>query len=205
MNRNDFEIKWSGVHVHEGRTYERVVRCLLMILLVSTTTARSGSPQRGWDARAARDELRPEFSFEESGGQNQNGSLVLETSHKLASMAIGRGPSALKADDGIVSTHKARDRRRSAPAVCARTDFMALCAWPGGAVRRSGRSHYASGEAPISEPEYPHDGEPNGEGWVMLEEIYHAPSAGRIAIVELHLRWWAECPSRVERSGTCTE
>jgi predicted amidohydrolase len=190
MNRIDFETKWSGVHVHEGRTYERVVRCLLMILLVSTTMARSGFAQNGWDARAARDELRPEFSFEESGGPNWNGSLVLETGAQTG--LDGQWAKTFSVEGG--RWYRFHAQRRVNGVDSPQRYVLARISWRdehGQAVRRDGPgAHtYAPGESPVSEPEYPHDGEPNDEGWVTLEDIYHAPSAARIALVELHLRW----------------
>jgi predicted amidohydrolase len=190
MNRIDFEIKWSGVHGHEGLTYERVVGCLVMILLVSTTVARSGFAQNGWDARAARDELRPEFSFDESGGPNRNGSLVLETSAQTG--LDGHWAKTFSVEGG--QWYRFHARRRAIGVDSPQRCVLARFSWRdehGRAVRRDapGAHTYAPAEAPVAEPEYPHDGEPNSKGWVKLEGIYKAPSAARIALVELHLRW----------------
>ena len=52
-----------------------------------------------------------------------------------------------------------------------------------------GAHTYAPDDAPVSEPEYPHDGKPDGEGWVTVEGMYRPPSAARMALIELHLRW----------------
>ena len=190
MNRIDFEMKWSAVHVHEGRTYERVVRCLVMILLVFTTMARSGFAEDGWDARAARDEVRPEFSFDESGGPNRNGSLVIATSAQIG--LDGHWAKTFNVEGG--RWYRFHAQRRANGVESPERYVLARISWRDEhdrAVRRDdpGAHSYAPGEAPVSEPEYPHDGELSGEGWVTLEGVYHAPSAARIARVELHLRW----------------
>ena len=190
MNRIDFKIKCSGAHVQQGYAQERTVRCLLVMLTACTAMARSGSAQDGWDARAARDEIRPKFSFDKSGGPNQNGSLVIETGSQDGQ--DGHWAKSFKIDGG--RWYRFHAQRRAVGVNSPQRQVLARISWRdenGGPVQRDtpGAYTYAPGKAPVSEPEYPHDGEPDGEGWVKLEDVYHAPSAARIARVELHLRW----------------
>jgi predicted amidohydrolase len=199
MNCIDFEINWSGIHVQESRTYKRISRCLVMILLASTTMASSGFAHDGWDARSARNEVRPKFSINESGGPNRNGSLIIDTSAQTG--LDGHWAKTFNVQGG--RWYRFHAQRRANGVDSPQRYVLARILWrdkQGRAVRRDGRGahSYAPGEAPVSEPEYPHDGEPNGEGWVTLEGVYNAPSAARIALVELHLRWAAN--ARVEWS-----
>lgn len=190
MNRIDFEVKWNGDLVQEDRTFERVVGCLVMILLVSTTMVRSGFAQNGWDALAARDEVRPKFSFDESGGPTRNGFLVIETGAQAG--LDGHWAKTFNVEGG--RWYRFHAQRREAGVDSPQRCVLARISWRdenGRAVRRDGPgAHtYIPSEAPVSEPEYPHDGVPNSEGWVTVEDAYKTPAAARTAFVELHLRW----------------
>ena len=188
MNHIDFEVKWNGDLVQEDRTFARVAGCLVMILLVSMV--RSGFAQNGWDALAARDEVRPKFSFDESGGPTRNGSLVIETGAQAG--LDGHWAKTFDVEGG--RWYRFHAQRREAGVDSPQRCVLARISWRdehGHAVRHDGPGAHAylPEEAPVSEPEYPHDGEPNGEGWVTLADVYHAPTAARNALVELHLRW----------------
>ncbi len=190
MKRIDVGIKWSNTHAPLGRTHKRIIRCLVMIFLASATMARSGRGQDGWEARAARDEIRPEFSFDASGGPDRNDLLVIETGAQ--SGLDGHWAKSFKVEGG--RSYRFHARRRAIGVDSPERCVLARISWRdehGRPVRRDGPgAHtYAPGEAPVSEPEHPHDGKPDDEGWVTLDDVYYAPSAARIALVELHLRW----------------
>jgi predicted amidohydrolase len=162
----------------------------LLPLCVSTVTFAPVYGQDGWHARAARDEIRPEFSFDAAGGPNGDGLLSIETSAQRG--FDGHWEKSYKVEGGRwYQFHAARRAINvEAPERC----VLARISWRGAqgrTVRRdaSGAHTFAPGEPPIAEPEYPHDGKPDADGWVALEGIYYAPSAATRALVELHLRW----------------
>ncbi|HEX2476973.1 MAG TPA: carbon-nitrogen hydrolase family protein [Lacipirellulaceae bacterium] len=192
----------SSVFSVAVRKYE----CILSVfcLLGMSTATRSALAQEGWEARSARDEIRPAFSFDAAGGPNGGGTLVIATGpqygldgHWAKSFAIEGG--------GWFRFHaKRRVTGVDSPERC----VLARVLWrdaEGGAVRRDapGAHSYEGDEAPVAEPEYPHDGEPGADGWATLEGLYYAPSAARLAVVELHLRWAPN--ARVEWSDVTLE
>jgi len=146
--------------------------------------------QKGWNAVAARDEIRPEFSLESSGGPNDGGLLILETGAQPGLDGHWRKSFHVEGGEWYRFSAQRRAINVDAPERC----VLARISWRdehGRAVRRDlpGAHTYAPGEAPVAEPEYPHDGKPDGDGWVPLDGVYHAPSAATQAFVELHLRW----------------
>jgi predicted amidohydrolase len=174
--------------------------CLLSIL----GATRGALSQDGWEARSARDEIRPAFSFHAAGGPSQDGSLEIETGMQYG--LDGNWAKTFKIEGGRWFRFSARRRVTGveAPERC----VLARILWrdsEGRAVRRdaAGAHSYEGGEAPVAEPEYPHDGEPDADGWSTLAGLYYAPSAARLAIVELHLRWAPN--ARVEWSDVTLE
>jgi predicted amidohydrolase len=168
--------------------YQSVLRilCLLGIL----AEARSSLAQDGWEARSPRDEIRPAFSYHATGGQSGAGSLEIATGSQYG--LDGHWAKEFEIEGGQWFRFRAKRRVTSidSPERC----VLARIQWrdaEGRAVRRdaAGAHSYEGGEAPVAEPEYPHDGDPDAEGWAMLEGLYYAPSAARLAVVELHLRW----------------
>jgi predicted amidohydrolase len=163
---------------------------LLFGLLIAALHASIGRAENGWEAQSAREELRPEFSVDPTGGPNGKESLVIETSAQYGL----DGHWAKTFDVAGGQWYRFQVQRRvigiDSPERCA----LARVLWRDEhdrAVRRDapGAHTYAPDEAPVAEPEYPHDGLPNGDGWAKLEGVYFAPSAARQAIVELCLRW----------------
>jgi predicted amidohydrolase len=190
MNHLDLKMNLNGAHTKQDCAHERTMRCFIMSLVVSTAMARFGFAQDGWDARAVRAEVRPEFSVDESGGPNRNRSLVIETGAQVG--LDGHWAKTFKIEGG--QWYRFHAKRRAVGIDLPQRHVLARISWRdenGRSVRRDspGAHSYAPGESPVSEPEYPHDGESDSAGWVTLDDVYHTPSAARIALVELHLRW----------------
>jgi predicted amidohydrolase len=188
MKRNTLELKWSGAR--NGRTNVQTIQRLVVMLVVSAAMGRIGVAQDGWEARAARDELRPEFSFDAAGGRDGNGLLVMETGAQAG--LDGHWLKSFKVEGG--RWYRFHVTRRVMNVDAPERSVLVRIVWRdehGQPVRRDGpgAQTYAPGEAPVSEPEYPHDGKTDGEGWVTLEGVYFAPSTARMARVELYLRW----------------
>ena len=51
---------------------------LLLVLLASCATTSAGSAPPEWATGAPRDEIKPAFRYEPSGGRDGKGSLVIE-------------------------------------------------------------------------------------------------------------------------------
>ncbi len=183
-------MKWRGLNLQEVRTHWRIAYRLMICVFGSIAIGRCSFAQDGWEARSARDEIRPSFSFDATGGPNRNGALVVETGAQDG--LDGHWEKNFEVEGG--RWYRFAARRRTTGVDSPGRFVLARILWrdeQGRAVRRDapGAHTYASEEAPVSEPEYPHDGAPDSEGWATLEGVYYAPSAARKAVVELYLRW----------------
>ncbi len=184
--------------------HARIVGGFLAIGLVFVTTERNCIAQDGWEARSVREEIRPAFSFSATGGPHHNGALVVETGAQAG--LDGHWEKTFKVEGG--QWYRFRAQRRATGVDSPERCVLARILWRdehGQAVRRdeSGAITYAPDEAPIAEPEYPHDELPDSDGWVALQGVYYAPSTARTAIIELHLRWAPN--ARVEWSDVMLE
>jgi predicted amidohydrolase len=173
-----------------ARVQKPAFHCLVICVVATLMATRYSVAQDGWEARSARDEIRPAFSYHAEGGSNESGTLEIETGTQYG--LDGHWAKTFKIDGGRWFRFHARRRVTGvdSPERC----VLARILWrdaEGQTVRRdaAGAHSYEGGKAPVAEPEYPHDGEPDGEGWATLEGLYYGPTAARLAVVELHLRW----------------
>jgi predicted amidohydrolase len=198
------DMNWNNFRSREVRIHRRIVDRLMICVLGIVTIVPCSLAQDGWVAISPRDEIRPAFSFDAAGGRNRRGSLVVETGAQAG--LDGHWAKTFEVEGGRWYRFRAQRRATGAdsPARCVLTRILWRDA-DGRAVRRDapGAHTYAPEEAPVSEPKYPHDGEPDEKGWVALEGDYYAPRAARQAIVELYLRWAPE--ARVEWSEVTLE
>jgi predicted amidohydrolase len=167
-------------------TFRFLAYCVVVVVMA----ARSSVAQDRWEARSARDEIRPAFAYEAKGGPNESGSLEIETGMQYGLDGHWAKSFAIEGGRWLRFHAKRRVTGIDSPERC----VLARILWrdaEGRAVRRdaAGAHSFEGGKAPVAEPEYPHDGEPDAEGWATLEGLYHAPAAARFAVVELHLRW----------------
>jgi predicted amidohydrolase len=194
---NNIEMRlWEA---HDGRKPVRTIQHLLVMLVAAMAMARVGVAQDGWEAKAARDELRPQFSFDAEGGPDRKGALIMETGAQEG--LDGHWVKTFNVEGG--RWYRFHVQRRALNVDSPERSVLARILWRdehGEPVRRdrAGAQTYAAGEAPISEPEYPHDGEPDSNGWATLEGVYSVPPAAKTARVELYLRWAPD--ARVEWS-----
>lgn len=174
----------------EKRSFRCTAYCFLLSALGAIAMARGSFAQDGWEGRSARDEIRPTFSFDATGGPNGNGALVIEAGAQEG--LDGHWEKTFPVEGG--RWYRFHTQRRVAAVDLPERCVLARILWrdeQGRAVRRDapGAHTFAPDKAPVAESEYPHDGKPDREGWATLEGVYYVPSAARKAQVELYLRW----------------
>ncbi len=157
------------------------------MVLTGALFADEGAPE-GWLTESPREEIRPEFAWEEAGGGEQ-GALVIRADGRRGLMGCWSRTIPVQ---GNQSYHFVVDRKTEGDALPRRT-AVARIIWlgaTGGKVTRAEPSYmsYRPGERPLAEPELPklvstHD------GWDRLEGTYHAPPDATQAKIELHFRW----------------
>jgi predicted amidohydrolase len=151
----------------------------------------SDSPD-GWQGVAARDEIKPAFSFNPKRGPSHTGSLVIRTDkregldgHWVKTFAVKGG-----------QWYRFRAVRRVENVPVPRHSVLVRVHWRDDKGRKvfhdePGAHTFAPGKPPMSEPEFPNDGATDAAGWTEVGGVYHVPSKATQAIVELHLRWAA--------------
>jgi predicted amidohydrolase len=167
------------------------------LLLTAFLASASPPPPDGWQTFSARDELRPEFSYNSKGGPSRTGGFIIHTG-KLEGLD-GHWAKTFPVKGG--QYYRFQALRRVEHVSWPRRSVLARILWRDDhdqAPRRDepGAQSYAPGVLPTSEPEYPEDGLTDAAGWTELGRIYRAPSKATHAIVELYLRWapraWVE-------------
>ena len=163
---------------------------LAVILVTASVNANEIPAPAGWSTAAARDEIKPAFSFDPRGGPTQHGALVIRTDAREG--LDGRWEKTLPVAGGKWFRFQAL--RRVDNVSVPRRSVLVRIHWrdaKGLAVKRDepGAHSYAPGVPPLAEPEFPGDAPMDRAGWTEVGGIYLVPSRATKAIVELQLRW----------------
>lgn len=148
-----------------------------------------GAPP-GWTTSSPRDEIRPQFSYQPSGGPKSGGAFIIRSDAREGLQ--GKWAKSFPVQGG--KTYRFTAVRRAANIASPRRAAVARIVWVddrGQQVMRDEPSAatFAPGVPPRSEPEYPEDGAEVEPGWVGVTGAYRAPSRATHALVELEFRW----------------
>src|SRR5579872_1145559 len=152
---------------------------------VTLANAASSIPD-GWQTAAPRDEIRPAFSFDATGGPNHAGSFVI--THDERDGLDGWFQKSFTVNGG--QFYRFFAVRKTSGVRLARRCAVVRVLWQ----NEDGRKVSADvaeelGHVPSAEAEYPADGAADSQGWTELSGVYRAPSKATRAVVELHLQW----------------
>jgi predicted amidohydrolase len=188
-------------------------------LLVLATLASCAAPQaggsaapEGWRAEAPRDEIRPAFGYEASGGRDGRGAFTVE--HGRREGLQGCWARTFTVEGG--RSYRFRASRRVKGVELPRRSASARLVWGDAEGRpvlldEPWTREVLKNFSPIAEAEHPLDRETDAAGWTEVTDVYVAPSRARTARVELHLDWapggqvewgevsFAECPAPAPR------
>ena len=147
-------------------------------------------PPPGWTTAAARDEIKPAFSYDANGGRTHNGALLIRTDRRDG--LDGHWEKTFPVEGGKWFRFSTLRRVHNIPVP--RRSVLVRIHWrdaKGRAVSHDvpGAHSYAGGVPPQAEPEFPNDGATDRDGWTEVSGVYHVPARATQAIVELHLRW----------------
>lgn len=170
-----------------------------LLLALCSTVFATDAPD-GWTTAAPRDEIKPEFRYDPSGGPDHHGSFIIESGDHEG--LVGRWTKIFPIKGG--EHYRFSALRKVSGADSPRRTGVVRVLWrdeKGKPVNHDEPSYasYRPGEKPQAAPEYPDDGAADAAGWTPQTGIYHAPSAATQAVVELEFRWtprarveWAE-------------
>ncbi len=169
--------------------------CLTAVaLLLSPVMLAADDPPAtapgGWRAEAQREEIRPAFSFDERGGREGKGGLVIQADAREG--LAGHWTKDFPVQGGRWYRFRAYRRARNVPIV--RRSVLTRILWRDAAGKpvlhdEPGATSYRDGPVPVAEPEYPAERTADPAGWTEVSDVYRAPSKAARALVELHLRW----------------
>jgi predicted amidohydrolase len=168
--------------------------------LGAASAENAGAIPDGWETLAPRDELRPRFRSESSGGKEDQPRFVIECDERDG--LAGWWQTTLPVVGGRYYTFQVY--RRCTNVASPRRTGVVRIQWKdqdGQPISHDEAStaSYLPNVVPRSEPEFPRDGAVSEDGWQIVSGTYRVPSRAALAIVELHSRWAPE--SVVEWSG----
>lgn len=145
----------------------------------------------GWTTGAPRNEIRPSFSYQASGGKDNGAVFAVDGS--AVEGANGWWQSEIPVVGG--KDYQFRVSRRSTGVVLPWRSGIVRIHWRDDQNRPvfhddpGPKTRYDTSPTPRAEPEYPGDKSTDAQGWTEVSGVYHVPSKATRAIVELHLRW----------------
>lgn len=164
---------------------------LLVLVFLASETARA---QTDWETASPRDEIRPQFAQQPTGGRGGGGSLTITADARAG--LHGFWTRTLPVNGG--RTYRFTVWRKITNVAVPRRSVPVRLRWldaAGKPARREGAGEepitdrVLKGFAPVAEPEYLRDGATDANGWTEVSEVYRAPGNATHVVVELHLQW----------------
>ncbi len=167
----------------------RLVLACLLCLNVFVTSHAGETNTNGWEAKSPRNEIRPSFTYVESGEENGKASLIISADERDGLM--GHWEKTFPVEGG--KHYQFSVWRQTENLQIPRRAAMARIIWlkdDGKRVVRDEPSFasYRPGERPRAEPEFPVDGKTKN-GWTEVAQTYYIPKEATSARIELHYRW----------------
>jgi predicted amidohydrolase len=146
----------------------------------------------GWSAQSPRDEIRPQFRVDPTGGYHGGPALSISTDAREG--LDGSWVRAFPITGG--KTYAFHCVRKLEGAAVPRRSALVRISWTDADGKKVARDEaptdgYRKGFAGPHEAEHPQDGPTDAAGWTEVRGIYRAPSKATQAVVELHLQWAA--------------
>jgi predicted amidohydrolase len=165
-------------------------RSLLAVLPMVALTILGADMSSEWKPTAVRDEIRPTFKSNPSGGPSRHSSIVIVGADNDGTE--GHCDKTFPVEGG--KFYKFTAYRYVKNVENPRRSALVRIHWrddKGQRIDRDepGATSYAKDRPPEAEPEYPSDRATDSSGWTEVSDTYQAPSRARKAIVELYLRW----------------
>jgi predicted amidohydrolase len=162
-----------------------------VLWFVNASAAQTAEPAPDrWTTHSPRDEIRPDFRFDPTGGANGKLALIIAADEREG--LHGSWQKTFPVAGG--KHYKFCALRKVSHVAAPRRSAVARVVWQderGKAVPRSepAAKGYLVGSAGVAEPEHPTDKGTNPQGWTEVSDIYRAPDKAARAVVELHLLW----------------
>lgn len=174
-----------------------VHRCFVSVLLVLTASGLHAAervsgvqPPEGWTTAAPRNEIRPEFFYEPTGGPDGHGVFGIRADARegLDGWWTKTFPVQGGRDYAFRAVYKATgvEVPRRSVVVKLRWQDAKGQKLPADEPTVGG---YLRGATGMAETEYPKTRAVGKDSWTEVADVYRAPSRATQAVVELHLQW----------------
>lgn len=159
-------------------------RLFILALALAPIGVAFGTDIGGWTLESPREEIRPDFST------NSEGHLII--THDQREGLDGWFQKSFPVQGG--KFYRFAAKRKIQNIDLPRQSCLVRILWrdaAGRSVSIDARPAHMSVKLPMpsAEPEYPHDGLTDEEGWTTVAGVYQCPSKAESATVELHLQW----------------
>src|SRR5262249_43998589 len=144
----------------------------------------------GWTVAAPREEIRPSFAYEPTGGSDGGGAFAIAAARGEG--LEGWWPKAFTIGGG--SHYRFRASYQARDVAVPRRSILVKLHWrdaQGKAVPldEPAVTGYLRGATAMAETEFPNTKSTNGVGWTEVSGTYRAPQKAARALLELHLQW----------------
>ncbi len=168
---------------------------LFALAVVVAVQARAEEPAaiglEDWVPAAVREEIRPDFGLEKSGGRDGKGALLIRTDRRPGLMGYWAKSVPVEGSH----YYRFQAFRRIENVDIPRRSVNARIVWLDGAGKVAYRDlpvvgpYHPKGRPELAAAEYPADRAPGDDGWTEVSGVYRAPADARQATIELHLDW----------------
>ncbi|MEO6739976.1 MAG: carbon-nitrogen hydrolase family protein, partial [Chthoniobacteraceae bacterium] len=175
--------------MNSPRFFFRLLAFIAFSTFSQITHAGEAHLPDGWAAESPRDEIRPQFSFEPTGGSKGAGRFVI--THDRREGLDGWIQKSFAVSGG--EFYRVSTLRKTHDVAIPRHSALVRVLWrddAGRAVRADATVGSEAGGRPLfsAEPEHPSDGATDAQGWTTVAGVYRAPAKATHAIMELHLQ-----------------
>ena len=170
--------------------------CAVPMLSRASATTSTEAPG-GWQASAPREEIRPEFSYESTGGPDRTGCLVIRADGREG--LDGAWAQTFPVNGGKYYRFSAVYQSKSVE--LPRRSIVVKIDWQDAhgqsvPLDEPTVANYLRGSTGMAETEFPATIRSLPDGWTELSDSYRVPGHATRAVVSLHLQWAANCELR---------
>jgi predicted amidohydrolase len=178
----------------------RTLAAAFLVLMAGRASGADTPPAHapdGWATAAPREEIRPQFAYEPSGGLDGQAAFVIRADRRegLDGWWARTFPVAGGKHYRFQAAYQARN------VAVPRRSVVAKLKWRDAKGRpvpldEPATIGYLRGSVPMAETEFPTTRATNAAGWTDVSDTYQAPSRATQVVVELHLQWAADSDVR---------
>jgi hypothetical protein len=185
--------RWLHCVLKHGREFFMTGCLAVMLVLCAAHASLAGdvtATPSGWTTAAPRDEIRPEFSFEKTGGPNGAECLIIRADEREG--LDGCWKKSFDVTGGKYYRFAAQYLAHNVSVP--RRSVVVKLNWEDAQGKKVPLdeptvANFLRGATGMAETEFPTTRGTDASGWTEMSDTYRAPSKAVRAVVQLHLQW----------------